>query len=61
MSSDLNRATQARRQMTADIAHDLRTPLSIIMGYTEALSDGKLAGSPEMYDVLHMRRSSLTI
>ena len=28
--------------MTADIAHDLRTPLSVILGYTEALSDGKL-------------------
>ena len=59
MSSDLNRATQARRQMTADIAHDLRTPLSIIMGYTEALSDGKLAGSPEMYDVLHHEAQQL--
>jgi len=53
MSSDLNRATQARRQMTADIAHDLRTPLSIILGYTEALSDGKLVASPDMYAVMH--------
>jgi signal transduction histidine kinase len=59
MSSDLNRATQARRQMTADIAHDLRTPLSIIMGYTEALSDGKLAATPEMYDVLHHEAQQL--
>ena len=43
MSSDLARSTQLRRQMTADIAHDLRTPLSVILGYTEALSEGKLA------------------
>ncbi|MCO5183087.1 MAG: ATP-binding protein [Anaerolineae bacterium] len=53
MSSDLARSTQARRQMTADIAHDLRTPLSVIMGYTEALSDQKLHGSAEIYTVLH--------
>lgn len=53
MSSDLARSTQARRQMTADIAHDLRTPLSVIMGYTEALSDQKLHGSVEIYAVMH--------
>jgi two-component system sensor histidine kinase BaeS len=53
MSLDLERATQARRQMTADIAHDLRSPLSVITGYAEALSDGKLEGSPEVYAILH--------
>ncbi len=53
MSSDLARANQARRQMTADVAHDLRTPLSVILGYTEALSEGKLQGSPEMYGVMY--------
>ncbi|MEZ4712834.1 MAG: ATP-binding protein [Caldilineaceae bacterium] len=53
MSSDLARATQLRRQMTADIAHDLRTPLSVILGYTEALHDGKLSGDDEIYETLH--------
>jgi two-component system, OmpR family, sensor histidine kinase BaeS len=53
MSSDLARTTAVRRQMTADIAHDLRTPLTVLMGYTEALSDGKLAGSAETYAVMH--------
>ena len=53
MSTDLARSTQLRRQMTADIAHDLRTPLSVILGYTEALSDGKLHGSEQMYQVIH--------
>ncbi|NJD57906.1 MAG: HAMP domain-containing protein, partial [Anaerolineae bacterium] len=52
MSLDLDQATQARRQMTADIAHDLRSPLSVITGYAEALSDNKLPGTPEVYDIL---------
>jgi two-component system sensor histidine kinase BaeS len=53
MSSDLARSTLLRRQMTADIAHDLRTPLSVILGYTEALSEGKLSGSEQMYGVIY--------
>lgn len=59
MSLDLERATSARRQMTADIAHDLRSPLSVIAGYTEALSDGKLPSSPEIYDILHQETRHL--
>lgn len=53
MSADLARANELRRQMTADIAHDLRTPLSVILGYTEALSEGKLPGTPESFVVMH--------
>jgi two-component system sensor histidine kinase BaeS len=53
MSKDLEHATQLRRQMTADIAHDLRSPLSVISGYAEALSDGKLPGTPDIYGILH--------
>jgi two-component system sensor histidine kinase BaeS len=53
MSAELAHANDLRQRMTADIAHDLRTPLSVIMGYTEALSDGKLKASPEMFGVMH--------
>jgi signal transduction histidine kinase len=53
MSADLARAADQRRQMTADIAHELRTPLSVILGYTEALSDNKLAGTTEVYDTMY--------
>jgi signal transduction histidine kinase len=60
MSLDLAKATQARRQMTADIAHDLRSPLSVIAGYAEALSDGKLAGTPEVYGILNQEANHLS-
>ena len=53
MSSDLAHSLHLRRQMTADIAHDLRTPLSVILGYTEALNDGKFVGEPSIYAILH--------
>jgi signal transduction histidine kinase len=59
MSADLARSNQLRRQMTADIAHDLRTPLSVILGYSEALTDGKLPGTPETYEAMHRQAQQL--
>lgn len=37
---------ESRKQMTAGIAHDLRTPLTSIKGYVEGLRDG-IANTPE--------------
>jgi signal transduction histidine kinase len=52
MSAELARVNQSRRQMTADIAHDLRNPLTVIGGYLESLKDGKLAATPERYETM---------
>jgi len=59
MSADLEKSSQARKQMTADIAHDLRTPLSVLSGYTEAMSEGKLKGSRETYQIMHQQAQHL--
>ncbi len=40
MVGDLERSEQQRRNLTADIAHELRTPLHIIQGNLEGLVDG---------------------
>ena len=53
MNADLARASQLRKQMTADLAHDLRTPLSILRGYTEGLQEGRLQGARSLYAVMH--------
>ena len=39
MAGDLERADRVQRQMIGDIAHELRTPLSNIRGYVEAIRD----------------------
>jgi len=46
MSTDLKRADQTRRQMTADIAHELRNPLTVIGGYLDAMRVGDLQPTP---------------
>lgn len=53
MSEDLARSRDLRRQMTADIAHDLRTPISIILGHAEGVADGVLPPTPESFHVIH--------
>ncbi|HEU5098273.1 MAG TPA: ATP-binding protein [Roseiflexaceae bacterium] len=53
MSADLGRATRLRQQMTADVAHDLRTPLTVIAGYLEALRDQVLKPTPERFGMMY--------
>ncbi len=36
---------QAQRQLLADVRHDLRTPLTVIGGFAEALRDGTASGA----------------
>jgi two-component system, OmpR family, sensor histidine kinase BaeS len=40
MTEELQRADQLRRNLTADVAHELRTPLHIIQGNLEGVLDG---------------------
>ena len=47
MVGELERAEQQRRNLTADIAHELRTPLHIIQGNLEGVIDGVYEPTPE--------------
>ncbi len=47
MVSELERAGQQRRNLTADIAHELRTPLHIIQGNLEGVLDGVYQPTPD--------------
>lgn len=61
MSADLARGSQLRKQMTADLAHDLRTPLSILRGYIEGLKEERMEADPALFEllfeeVIHLQR-----
>jgi signal transduction histidine kinase len=52
MASSLSDADRQRRQMTADVAHELRTPISIIRGRLEGIQDGVYSLTPEQVTTL---------
>ena len=53
MAEGLEEAERQRRNLTADVAHELRTPLSNIQGYLEAIRDGLVDPTPETIDTIH--------
>jgi two-component system sensor histidine kinase BaeS len=46
MSARLKTSDEQRRSFLADVAHELRTPLSVIRGQAEAIADGVYPGDP---------------
>jgi len=59
MSAALAQAEAARQQMTADVAHELRTPITVIAGYLEALADEDLPATPERLRMMHAEAQRL--
>lgn len=59
MSADLAEANALRRQMTADVAHDLRTPLTVLSGYLEAMREGTLPPTPERFETMYAEATQL--
>jgi two-component system OmpR family sensor kinase/two-component system sensor histidine kinase BaeS len=47
MTAALQQADEQRRNLTADVAHELRTPLHIIQGNLEGILDGVYEPTPE--------------
>jgi len=59
MSTELLRSVNTRKQMTADIAHELRTPLSLILGHAEAVHDGVLPPTKENFEIIREEAARL--
>lgn len=59
MSAQLSRSVNTRKQMTADIAHELRTPLSLILGHAEAVHDGVLPPTRENFEIIREEATRL--
>ena len=59
MSESLDHMENLRKTMIVDAAHELKTPLTNIKGYIEALMDEMVPGSPETYTLLQMEAERL--
>ena len=59
MSTELSRSVNTRKQMTADIAHELRTPLSLILGHAEAVHDSVLPPTHENFEIIREEATRL--
>ncbi len=59
MLTDLQAAETIRKDMIADVAHELRTPLANVRGYLEAMRDG-VVGASEAVSVVEREISMLT-
>jgi len=59
MNAELRRSIELRRQMTADIAHELRTPVSVILGHAEGVHDGVLPPTLETFEIIRDEASRL--
>ena len=60
MAEGLENAERQRRNMVADVAHELRTPLSNIRGYVEAVRDGVLEADAETIESIHRQTMYLS-
>ncbi len=52
MAERLDQAARLRKKFTADVAHELRTPVTTLKSYIEALQDGVLEPTPERFTEL---------
>ncbi|MCW5850325.1 MAG: HAMP domain-containing protein [Anaerolineae bacterium] len=53
MAEELETAERRRVALIGDVAHELRTPLATIEGYTEGLLDGVVAPTTETWALVH--------
>jgi signal transduction histidine kinase len=53
MAGELEAAERRRVALIGDVAHELRTPLATIEGYTEGVLDGVVAPSEETWALIH--------
>lgn len=53
MAESVEKSEELKRNMTADVAHELRTPLSILQGNLESLQAGIIKPDPEIISSLH--------
>lgn len=61
VTKQLDERRERERQLLADIAHELRAPLTVLKSNLEALEDGVYQGTPERYGQLTQEVEGLSV
>jgi len=54
INAEIERIEQSRKHLLANIAHDLRTPVTLIQGYVEAMLDGVIEDPAQLNKYLNL-------
>lgn len=57
--NDLSRMEHSRRRLLTNISHDLRTPLTLIQGYSEAILDGVVSSKKDQHKYLKLIQNKI--
>ena len=60
MTAELERAEVRRKQVTADVAHELRSPLTNILGHLDAIEDGVIEPTPDQVGIITSEAARLS-
>jgi two-component system sensor histidine kinase BaeS len=53
MAEAVDRSEESQKRMVADVAHELRNPLAVVLGQLEEMRDGYMPADPEALATLH--------
>lgn len=54
MAADYNRIERSMRRMLSNISHDIKTPLTVILGYTEMMTNDESLSPQQMNSLLNI-------
>ncbi|MEC5423105.1 trifunctional serine/threonine-protein kinase/ATP-binding protein/sensor histidine kinase [Virgibacillus sp. C22-A2] len=60
-NSSLAQSDELRRQMLSNISHDLRSPISTIRGYVDAILEGVVDGPEQQWNYMQVIKRRLTL
>ncbi|MFA6075066.1 MAG: HAMP domain-containing sensor histidine kinase [Negativicutes bacterium] len=59
--NETNQAERMRREFIANLSHEMRTPLTIVRGYAEAIYDGTITGEQSKRSIAIMRDEAMRL
>ncbi|WP_040226908.1 sensor histidine kinase [Bhargavaea cecembensis] len=59
LSGQLQHNRRQQKKLVSDLSHEIRTPVTNLNGYLNALKTGMVEGSPELYEALHQETRRL--